>query len=118
MPSRADMLCPPAGAFERAAWLDENLPQLLRGIPLATARGGWAGVAQLEGALFPRVPLASQALGGELDPACPACGVETDDGVVERAGELFRVTYRSCGHVSELTEAELRARVRPHAGDA
>ncbi len=113
MPNRAHMEVPPANRFERAEWLDERLPRMLTRIPMEL---GWGGVAALEREVFPSVQ--SDFLGGTLDPACPACGVETEEGTFERVGELWRVTYRSCGDVFDLTESELRARVRPHAGNA
>ncbi len=113
MPNRSEMLCPPVGRYARAAWLDEHLPDLLRGIPLSSMRGGWAVVGQLERTLFPN--RASDFLGGELDPACPACGVETDEGSVSRQGADFLVAY-GC-HTVVMSEAELRARVKPSAGN-
>lgn len=113
MPSRADQLCVPERRSDRAAWIDEHLPELLRGVPLQG--DGWGGVARLERTIFP--PQVSTFLGGPLDPTCPTCGVETDEGTVQRVGELFRVTYQTCGCVYDLTEEQLRSRVR-HAGPA
>ncbi len=109
MPSRADQLCVPEGRWERAAWLDEHFDRLLAGVALDP--GGWAGVARLEGTLFPKA--VSDYLGGRLDPACPECGMECDEGTVERVGPVFRVDY-GC-HAFEMTEEQLRSRVR-HAG--
>ena len=111
------MLCPPLNLFERARWVDANLPALLEGIPLAAARDGWSAVSKLEAQIFPGSSGSDWLHGGILDPTCPACGVETDEGTVARAGDVFHVTYQTCGHVLEMDDADLRARVR-HAGHA
>lgn len=107
MANRSRMQTPPADLFERAEWLDTHLPRALAQIPLHL---GMQGVAGFEAQVFPqRVPTIG------LDPACPQCGVETDEGTVEQEGERFRVSYGSCGHVFLVSPDELRARVG-HAG--
>lgn len=112
MPSRRDMLCAPEGRWDRAQWIDENMPIHLAHLPLT--REGWGEVAKLERHLFP--PPMTAFLGGPLDPTCPACGIETDEGTVERVGQLFRVHYQTCGCVYDLTEEQLRSRVRHASG--
>lgn len=114
MPSRADMPCVPEGAWNRSAWLEENLRLVLEQIPMAL---GWAGIARMEQQFFPRTPLVRDALGGPLDPTCPACGLETDEGTVKREGKAFLVSYQSCGHEIVMTAHELEQRIR-HAGES
>lgn len=102
--SRMDMI--PPGIWERAEWLDERLHRMLREIPL---HFGLQGISDLEAELFPRrhhLP---------LDPRCPLCGIETDDGSIERRGDEFRVLYHSCGHESVMSAAELEARCHASA---
>jgi hypothetical protein len=94
------MLCVPEGDFARAAWLSEHWEQILKEVPLARAAQGWGTVADLEAAIFPRPEIVP------LDPACPVCGVETDDGSIERIGDQFRVSYQSCGHVVVMSASE------------
>ena len=115
MPSRADMLCPPLNLFERARWVDANLPALLEGIPLAAARDGWAAVSKLEAQIFPGSSGSDWLHGGILDQVEPAA--KRPEQQQHRAGDVFHVTYQTCGHVLEMDDADLRARVR-HAGHA
>ena len=103
MPSVHRQLCVPHNLFERALWIEEELPYLLTRVPYHL---GLAGVAQLEATFFPKTsPIVP------LDPACPTCGVETDHGQVERMGDGYRVVFESCGHVLEMTAAELESRL-------
>ena len=101
MANRAHMEAIPPGRFERVLWLDEKLDKVLAEIPL---HFGLEGLAAFEAQLFPR----RQHL--PLDPACPVCGVETDEGAIERQGAEFIVRYESCGHVLIMTEGEIEAR--------
>lgn len=109
MPSRRDMLVAPHGLFERATWLDETLGRHMLHVPLDA---GWAGIARLEAKVFPK-PV-SEYLDGTFDPTCPECGVETEEGTVERGASSWRVSY-GC-HAFDMTEEQLLARVR-RAGD-
>ena len=120
MPNRAHMQAPPEEPFARARWFDARWEGLLRHIPLTEAPRGWAALGDLERRVFPpsRPYTAREWLGGSLDPACPACGVETEDGTVELTEDgRFHVVFQSCGHEFLVSEADLRARVR-HAGDS
>lgn len=102
MANRNHMQVVPIDPFERAEWLDQRLDKLLRQRPLAA---GIQGLADLEEQVFPRPCVLP------LDPACPECGRETEDGSVQRVGDLFRVVY-DCGHAFDVTEAELQSRMR------
>lgn len=104
MPNHNRQIPVPADPYERAIWLDERLPQLLRRVPL---HSGFSGVADIERTFFPRRNILP------LDPTCPICGVETDDGRVDRnpETEIYTVHY-DCGHVLELTAQELEGRLR------
>ena len=106
MPNVNRDLVVPGDRFARARWLDENLPEFLKRAPLHL---GIAGVREIERQIFPSVV--------PLDPTCPQCGVETDDGRVELDDlrQVYRVTFESCGHVLEMTRAELEARCQPTA---
>lgn len=108
MPNRNDMDVVPRDVFERAEWVEGQLPKMFRMIPLHLGLGGFA---ELEAKLFPR----SQFL--PLDPECPECGEQTEDGRVERAGEHWRVVY-DCGHVILFTAEDLQARVQAHGRSA
>lgn len=105
MASRNRMMVAPVDRFQRAAWLEETLPKHLSHVALER---GWEGLAELESRIFPK--LAKDFLGGPLDPTCPSCGVETDEGTVAGNGDTFRVDY-GC-HVFQMTEEQLRSRVR------
>lgn len=101
MANRNRMPFVPNGRYDRARWVEENLVRVLHQIPLCA---GMEGLARMEQSLFPkpnRMP---------LDPTCPECGHETDDGTVERCDDVFRVRY-DCGHVLELTLEQLNARL-------
>lgn len=103
MPSVHRQLAVPRNLYERALWIDEELPELMRRVPMHL---GIQGVAHIESAFFPKhAPIVP------LDPTCPTCGVETDDGQVERIGDVYRVAFESCGHVLEMTAAELESRL-------
>lgn len=105
MPNINRELAVPTNRFERALWLDETLPCLLARVPL---HAGLAGVAELEASFFP------QSL--PLDPTCPVCGVETDEGRVDLRDGVYHVRFESCGHELCLSRAELEARMcRPTA---
>jgi hypothetical protein len=106
MPSRADLLCVPTGIFDRARWVAEHWPELIEDFPLSGQ--GWSCVSALEEHLFARVVR-------ELDPACPVCGVETEDGSFQRHPEGFRVSYESCGHSVLMSAVELEGRMRARA---
>lgn len=103
MPDRAHMMEVPEGGFPRAAWLDENLSRLLETLPL---HEGWSAIARAERVLFPDPRILP------LDPRCPTCGQETEDGRVSRSPdtETYLIHY-DCGHVLELTRAELESRL-------
>ena len=102
MANRNHMQVVPIDRFERAEWMDARLHKLLRQRPLAA---GIQGLAQLEEQVFPRPCVLP------LDPACPECGLETEDGSVQRVGDLFRIFY-DCGHWFEVTEVALQGRMR------
>lgn len=98
MASRASQLMVPEDPFERAEWLSTHWLELLAGTPLSAE--GWGVVARLEREIFPRAAVAV-----DMDPACPQCGVETDDGTVERiAPGMVRVSYFTCGHSFEVSD--------------
>lgn len=103
MPSRADLLCVPESPFERAEWASAHWIDLIRSAPLSRAREGWAVVADLEAELFPAPNVVP------LDPACPECGVETEEGTIELEGDAYRVSY-GCGHVFLMTTEQIHAR--------
>lgn len=103
MPSVHRQLCVPRNLYERALWIDEELPYLLGRVPMHLGLGG---VQRLEATFFPK-----QAPIVPLDPKCPTCGMETDDGQVERIGDRYRVVFDSCGHVLDMTASELESRL-------
>jgi lysyl-tRNA synthetase class I len=102
--NRNHMSIIPIERWARARWLEENLDQVLGSLPMDS---GMERLAAFEAYLFPPPNYMP------LDPTCPECGVETEDGTVESAGDLFHVTY-DCGHTLELTRADLQARLQPH----
>lgn len=101
MANRNHMLMVPPDPFARAVWLEEHMDVVLRTIEMDS---GLERFAELEAQLFPRRRVLP------LDPKCPECGHETEDGSVERSGDAFRVIY-DCGHVLELSAAELESRL-------
>lgn len=102
MANRAHMQAIPEGPWARARWLEAQFDRVLQEIPM---RDGLERLAEFEQKLFPRRNFLP------LDPTCPECGQETEDGTVDRLGDVFRITY-DCGHVLELTELELHERLR------
>ena len=103
MPNANQQTCVPKNLFERAVWIEHQLPELIARIPMHL---GIAGVSRIEELFFPKAPPIIP-----LDPTCPKCGLETDDGRVQRVGESFQVVYETCGHVVEMTAAELEPRL-------
>jgi hypothetical protein len=104
MANRNHMQVVPNGRWARARWLDEHFPKILQEMPYD---GGLSAIAQLERRLFPPAPLMP------LDPTCPECGRETEEGTVERSADrqCYRIRY-DCGHVLELTEEEISQKLR------
>ena len=101
MPKRTRQLVAPQGSFERARFIERNWLEMLKRHPLS--REGWDAVGYMEDRLFPR-PIG-------LDPRCPQCGVETEEGTVERRGDSFEVRY-GCGHTLVMSQLELQQRMQ------